>query len=95
MSSLNDEQRPVNPGEVPPDIIEVVPSLEDELMTAGWRPGIPRHLTRLTQRLDAWVCRLLKCPQCLRRGMENRPWHRDRRYRIIAECSWCRTQVEM
>jgi hypothetical protein len=56
---------------------------------SGYRPGLPRGVTRQTVQADTEACRCLRCPVCGRRGMALIPWTDKPRqgYRILAACS--------
>jgi hypothetical protein len=55
-------------------------------LAEGFAPGAPGHVTAESVRTDRGLCRRMKCPDCGRRGLEYRPWHRSSRYRVLATC---------
>lgn len=58
-------------------------------MAEGYRPGAPEHIPDATQIDNAVICRSLRCPSCLRRGLQYKPFQRGRSYRVLGVCGFC------
>jgi hypothetical protein len=83
------------PDPLPPGILEVVPSLTGDLLAAGWQPGAPAHVTAVTLRIDAELCRGLECSECGHKGMQFHPWHLGARYKAVAVYGWLACSCEV
>jgi hypothetical protein len=70
-------------------------ALQLQLRAAGYQPGAPRHVTAVSQAIDAQACGRLRCPGCHRRSCAYRPFTDGRGYRVVACCQACGHAVEM
>jgi hypothetical protein len=60
--------------------------LEAELHRAGFRPGVPPHLTLWAKTVDQGICRDADCSVCGNHGLLYRPHFNGSAYRVIASC---------
>ena len=70
-----------------------LPDLDRRLRSAGYRPGSPSAEVAAA---DAGVCARIACPDCLRAGLDYRPYvgptpraRGDLLYRPLAVCMGC------
>jgi hypothetical protein len=77
-------------------ILEVVPSLEGDLLAEGYRPGAPDHVTLDSRAVDDAACADMTCPDCGASSMQYRPYRRGTSYRVVAVCPrLCGGEVEL
>lgn len=55
----------------------------------GWQVGVPIHLQKWAELVDANFCKRLICPGCKGHGMNYRPFFKGRGYRVLATCDRC------
>jgi hypothetical protein len=63
----------------------------------GYRPGLPRHVSREAVQIDRDVLAAEVCPFCGQAGLALVPYHHPggRGYRILAHCPGCGAASEM
>lgn len=74
---------------------KVCSPVENLLRERGFRPGLPRHITPRSIRVDMEVCAQLRCPGCRCVGMTYIPFVRLFRYRVVAACLGCGQTMEV
>jgi hypothetical protein len=95
MSIFSNGPRYVNPDDL--DILEIVPSLSEQLLAAGYVRGVPEGLTTEACLIDSQACRELWCPERpWTGGMDYQAWHKGKAgYRVVAKCPQCGEEVEI
>jgi hypothetical protein len=76
-------------------LLEVVPSLAEQLLAEGWSPGAPSHVTAEALSIDRQTSRVLACEHCGKASLDFNPYHRGRRCRVIGTCPACSSDVEL
>jgi hypothetical protein len=77
-----------------PNLVEIVPSLADKLLAAGWQAGLSMHVSRCSARIDEAVCREMPCPGRKRSGFSAAAFHLGRRFKIILTGEHCGAETD-
>jgi hypothetical protein len=82
------------PVKAQPPIRPPAPRLFARLLEEGYAPGAPPTLTAWCLQIDQGLARRSLCPICRCRGLDFRPFHKGRLYRIVCCCLGCGYEEE-
>jgi hypothetical protein len=85
----------VNPSDYCFELVEVVPGLAETLLAEGWAPGPPPDLRAESLAADLEAAAEMACEHCGTAGLAFAAFPKGRKYRVVATCPECGTEVEL